>query len=86
MNRRIPWWVMLLALLLALPGGSTPWLVANAGQAAAESKVLLWLYPVYLVASAVLACVCWNQRPWIYWILLSLMLLSTIGIFVIALA
>lgn len=85
MSRRAPWWVILIALLLALPAGSAPWLIAQADGATAEARTLLWLFPAYLIVSAVLACVCFNDRPWLSWILFALMLMSSAGVFALVL-
>ena len=41
-----------------------------------------WLYPVYILLSAVIAWVCYPQRRTIAWILVALIVITMAGLFV----
>lgn len=71
----MPLWAKILIIVSALPVFSYPWLLANAGNDS-ETRTFLWLYPIYVLVSAVCAWLCWPDRREISWILIVLMLLT----------
>lgn len=73
-----PWWFTALLVLAALPMFSAVYFVA-ATPAGSEAKWLSWLYPAYVVISAVCAWICYPDRRALAWILLILMILSDAG-------
>lgn len=79
---RIPWWFAVLDIAVAAAAfcfsyaaadvmSSTGWLNNNSTG---------WLYPAYVVLSAVLAWGCYPRRRAIAWILLVMMALSATGL------
>lgn len=84
---RRPWWFTVLLILLVIPGFLTPWFLAKAVEMEQYTDTLLpdllkWM-PVYLVASAVCAWLCYPARRPLAWILVVLMLLSTAALFLV---
>lgn len=76
----MPLWAKLLVIAAVLPLGSYPWLLAYSSRSAAAFLVF---YPLYIVASAICAWICWDDRREIYWILIVLMFLTDIAIWFI---
>ncbi|MFG6386524.1 MAG: hypothetical protein K1V80_08650 [Muribaculaceae bacterium] len=82
--QRAPWWFTLLLIIIVLPG------MAFIPQASAiledarwlGTSYVGWLYPVYILLSAVIAWVCYPQRRTIAWILVALIVITMAGLFV----
>lgn len=83
-NLPTPLWFKILTIILMLPAAGFPLLLSTAG-ADSPIKLLLWLYPAYVIVSGVCAIMCYQSRNEISWILLALMLLSHAGIYYLAL-
>ena len=84
---RLPWWFVALMLAVALPSfifipqafravRDTGWPGANDSE---------WLFPAYVVLSAVLALICYPGRRTVAWILLALVVLTDIFILILIL-
>ena len=84
---RAPWWFVVLMAAVALPSfffmpvafravRDTGW------PGASDSE---WLFPAYVVLSAVLATVCYPGRRTVAWILLGLVVLTDIFILIMML-
>lgn len=78
MKRDVPKWFIALIIVVALPVAGYPWLLSMwpAGTDGVEDKIIIWVYPAYVVLSGVLAGVCWPRRRAESWILLVLMVLA----------
>lgn len=86
MRRRAPWYVWLLALLLVLPAGSMPELLARLQAGDTVTRTYVLLYPVALVASAWYAVAGYRQRPLLSWIMLAFMAAITASVFYLVLS
>ena len=75
-QQKVPGWVIALIILLVLPVGQFPILLANCPASPAIIRALLWIYPFYVVVAAYLAYLCYPGRRIITWILLALMILT----------
>ncbi len=77
---RAPWWLILIAVVMALPVFRTPALIAACPPEPEIVRTLVMIYPIYVIVTAWLACICWPQRKTMTWILLALMALSSVAI------
>ena len=75
-----PKWVILLIIILTLPVFTLPSLLAQCPPDARPTRTLVWIYPFYMLLSAWLAWRVYVQRPYLTWILLALMILSSIAV------
>lgn len=75
-RRRAPLWVDIVIILCMLPVFSLPSLLSACPAGNDMARTLLWCYPVYVAAAGWLAWICWDERPYMTWILLVLMVLS----------
>ena len=76
-NKKIPLWVKIVIILSALPIVMLPVIINGCSVARYEEiKVFILLYPLYVVASAILAWICYRQRPEMTAILIALQILS----------
>ena len=48
----------------------------NAAGSASDTKIFLWLYPLYVLAAGYLAWQCYGRRTYMTWILLVILLLT----------
>ncbi len=71
----MPMWIRCLIIVSALPVLALPWLWAG-NPDSDTGKVLLWLYPAYVVLSTVCAYKAWRNTPELTWILIVLLLLT----------
>ena len=80
---KAPWWFTALLAILAIGGAmvfpeaarvldSASWLGAD---------YVGWLYPLYVIVTAVLAWICYPARRTTAWILAAMLALTTIGLF-----
>lgn len=85
-TQRVPWWMLLVIILCALPGVSFPFMgdLLVSGDMTIEG--LTWFYPLYTLASALLAWQCYGRRTLMCWIILVLLLLSHACFFYLALS
>ena len=74
--RRVPLWMVAVIILCALPGVSFPFLgdLLTSGDLTIEG--LTWFYPVYTIASALLAWQCYGRRTLMSWVILALLVVS----------
>ncbi|MDE5978537.1 MAG: hypothetical protein K2L39_03575 [Muribaculaceae bacterium] len=82
--RHVPWWMLAIIIVCALPGASFPFLggLLTSGNTTVEG--LTWFYPIYTVASALLAWQCYGRRTLLCWIILILLLISHLCFFYLA--
>lgn len=78
----VPLWVKVLIVLTALPVLDLPWLWAG-DPVTDTGKVLLWLYPAYVVVSAVCEWLAYRRRPEVTWILMLLLVLAHAAMWVL---
>lgn len=82
-SQRPPWWFTALLIILVLPAGQTPMLLASAPAEPPVVKTLVWLYPLYTLVSAYLSWVCYNGRRLMSWILVALIVLTHVAIWLL---
>ncbi len=75
--------ILVAVLILMLPLLAFPHLLAVTPE---EHKVLLWLYPPYVITSGYLACKCYPYRVEMTYILLLLLILSHMAIWLLSYA
>lgn len=73
--KRAPRWFILLCVLSVLTMGFTPALI-SASTPGSMLRFLAYCYPLYAIASAVMAYYCYRDRDEISWILLILSFMS----------
>ena len=76
--RRVPLWMWAVIILAPAPGLGSPPMLATISGATATPMVrgLMWLYPAYVLVSALLAWQCYGRRTVLCWIIIVLLLLS----------
>lgn len=79
-KQRPPLWMTVLIILFLLPAFSFPVLVANLPAGEETVKTFVWIYPFYMLLSAWLAWSAYQTRPYVSWILLLLMALSSTAV------
>ncbi len=75
----VPKWVTFLIIIFTLPIFTLPSLLNQCPPDAQGTRTLVWIYPFYMLLSAYLAWRAYIQRPYITWMLLALMILSSIA-------
>lgn len=81
-----PKWVIFLIIIFTLPVFTLPSLLSQIGQEEGLTNTLVWIYPFYMILSAYLAWKAYPLRPYLTWVLLSVMLLSSIAIHILVTA
>lgn len=85
---RAPWWFTLLLVVLAIaaafmfPAAST--VLDNALWLGAD--YVGWLYPAYVILTAILAWTTYPARRTLAWVLVALLFLTATGLFIATLA
>lgn len=84
-TQRAPWWFAVIVVICMLPAISIFAWITNAPQLPnyETAKVLIWLYPIFVIASGIIAWVIYPQRKPLAWILLILMVLSHAAMYVL---
>lgn len=80
-KEKCPVWMTVLIIVLCLPLFSFPALLSMLPQGC---ETLGILYPFYVIGTGVCAWICYPSRKTVTWILLSLMVLSHLGIWWLA--
>ena len=75
---RRPWWFTALLIVLVLPSFGMPWVLSDAPQGSLLAALIKW-FPAYLLLSAVCAWMAYPQRRDVAWIIVALMILSSIA-------
>ena len=79
-----PLWVKIVIILSALPVVLLPVIITNCSGAQYENvKMFIFFYPLYVVASAILAWICYRQRPEMTAILIALQILSHVAMWML---
>lgn len=78
---KTPKWMTLVIILISLPLFSFPALLGRCPENAEAARTLVWIYPFYMLLSGWLAWKAYPQRPYVSWLLLAVMILSTIAIY-----
>ncbi len=73
---RVPVWMLIIIIGAALPALAFPALLNLSAGNISEYKVLVRLYPIYVLVAAYLAWQCYGRRNEMTWILIILMILS----------
>lgn len=82
--RRVPAWIVAVIIIAALPVLAFPAMLSVSSAVAGADRYYLWLYPAYVVASALLAWQCYGRRTEMTWIIIVLMLLTHVAMWVLA--
>ena len=83
-KRKFPWWVKLLIVISALPVLMLPVIIGKCDVTRYEEiKIFILMYPLYVVASAILAWISYRQRPEMTVILIALMLLTHVAMWML---
>lgn len=84
MKFRTPWWFTALVVAVAAASLALSYAAADVMSATGwlNNSSTGWLYPAYVVISAILASGCYASRRAIAWILLGVLALSSIGLLV----
>lgn len=83
MQKKTPVWMTILIILVLLPIFSLPALLDTVPADDDSLRTVVWCYPFYLLLSGYLAWFAYPQRPTTSWILIALMVLSTIAIWML---
>ena len=81
-----PKWVTFLILIFTLPIFTLPSLLAQCSGSDDMPRTLVWIYPFYMILSAFLAWKAYPQRPYLTWVLLAVMILSSVAIHILVTA
>lgn len=83
-KKKFPLWVKLVIVVSALPVMMLPIIVSDCSALQYEElKMFIMIYPLYVVASALMAWVCYRQRPELSIILVVLMILTHIAMWML---
>ncbi|MDE6459052.1 MAG: hypothetical protein K2L31_10725 [Muribaculum sp.] len=79
---RPPWWMTVVILIMLLPLFSWPMVIASLPpeEDGGNWKMLIYIFPVYAILSAYYAYRCYDGRRELSVILLSVLLLSYLGV------
>ncbi|MCF0219246.1 MAG: hypothetical protein HUK14_05645 [Muribaculaceae bacterium] len=83
-SRKKPLWLAVLIVALMLPVIFLPAMLPPQPEDSVMST-LMWFYPLYAIASGYLAWHCYDERPYMTWILLGVLLLSHASVFALTL-
>lgn len=83
-KKKFPWWVKLLIIVSALPVMMLPAIIGKCGAMQYESaKMFFMFYPLYVIASTILAWISYRQRPEISLILIIILWLTHIAMWML---
>lgn len=80
MKTKTPVWMTIVIIIFLLPVFAFPVLLADLPVGDTPLKTFVWIYPFYMLLSAWLAWNAYPQRPYVSWILLTLMALSSMAV------
>lgn len=72
-----------LIVIFCLPAFSGPWLIASLPAEAESARTLAMIYPFYMLLSGWLAWKAYPSRSYLSWILLLVMVLSTVAMYML---
>lgn len=79
---RRPWWFVVLLIVLVLPSFSMPWLLSDAPARSLLHFLIKW-FPAFLLLSAFCSWMAYPQRRDVAWILVALMVVSSVAVFAV---
>ena len=83
-DRKFPLWVKLLIIISALPVVMLPIIIGNCDAVRYEEiKMFIMIYPLYVLASAIMTWISYRQRPEVAIILIVITLLSHIAMWML---
>lgn len=75
--RRPPGWVTAVIVVAMLPALAFPTMLGlTPASPAGLVKLMVWGYPLYVLVTGWVAWYCYDQRPWLCWVLVGVMLLT----------
>ena len=83
---KTPAWVTLLIVIFTLPIFTLPSLLDMCAPGDSAMKTLVWIYPFYMILSGFLAWRTYPARPYLTWILLAVMILTSVAIHILVTA
>lgn len=85
MKLRTPWWFAALDVAVAVAAGCLSYAAADVMSSTGwlNSGSTGWLYPAYVVLSAILAWACYPTRRAVAWILVAMLALSACALGVV---
>ncbi|MDE6858811.1 MAG: hypothetical protein K2J65_00155 [Duncaniella sp.] len=83
MPTKTPTWMTILIIVVLLPVFSLPALLDTVPAGDDSLRTIVWCYPFYMLLSGYLAWFAYPQRPTVSWILIALMILSTIAVWLL---
>ncbi len=83
MPTKTPTWMTILIIVVLLPVFSLPALLDTVPAGDDSLRTIVWCYPFYMLLSGYLAWFAYPQRQTVSWILIVLMILSTIAIWML---
>lgn len=83
-NKKFPIWVKIVIIIVSLPVFMLPLIISQCNEITYEGfKLFLFLYPIYIISSAIMAWISYKTRPEISIVLIILMLFTHIAIWMI---
>ncbi|MCH5318285.1 MAG: hypothetical protein J1E38_01080 [Paramuribaculum sp.] len=79
---KTPGWFLAVIILVGLPVFQFPMLL-NSCPPESPDRLMVWIYPFYVVAAGWLAYICYPRRQAMAWILLALMILTHVGMWML---
>ena len=83
-KKKFPWWVKFLIIVSVLPVVTLPMIIGKCGvMQYEEAKMFFMFYPLYVVASTILAWISYRQRPEMTIILILLLWLTHVAMWML---
>ncbi|MGM9862617.1 MAG: hypothetical protein ACI30W_08465, partial [Muribaculaceae bacterium] len=71
---KAPWWFVVVLIVVSLPVLLQPTMLIDIEDG--SFRIFVWLFPLYVVISAVCSYLTYTTRPYLSWILVALMVLT----------
>lgn len=82
--QKFPLWAKLMIIISAIPIITLPYTISQCNDVTYEFfKIFFFLYPIYVIISAIMSWICYKSRHEISIVLIILMLLTHIAIWMI---
>lgn len=83
-QQKFPLWAKLMIIISATPIITLPYTISQCDDITYEIfKIFFFLYPIYVITSAIMSWICYKSRPEISIVLIILMILTHIAIWMI---
>ena len=78
---KAPWWFVVVLITVSLPVLLQPAMLIDMEDG--SFRIFVWLFPLYVVISAVCSYLTFNTRPYLSWILVAMMVLTDVAMWVL---